>query len=222
MTRQLPQGAPRSARLPHSRGPFAPEIVDEIQRRRIVDSLVAVAAECGYGAVTIERILRHAHMAAQTFYALFDGKEDCLLTAFRVLADQLGGELGDAWGAEESWPSKVRAAIAVALAFAAEEPVVARLLAVEVQAGGREAHAAQAESIERLAAKLREGRRLYPEAAGLNPATEDVIAAGVVSLIGNHLLDGEEAQLPGLADEIAALALAPFLACTPLRKRTGS
>jgi AcrR family transcriptional regulator len=194
----------------------SPEIVDEIQRRRIFDSLAAVTAERGYAATTIERILSHAHMAPLTFSAFFDGKDDCFLAACRSFADRLGVELDAAWQAEQSWPAKVRAAIAAALAFAAEQPAAARLLAVEVQAGPPEARAAQVESVDRLAAKLREGRRLCPEAAGLNPSTEPVVVGGIVALIGNRLVDGQ--PLEGLGPQLVEFALAPYLGAGRARR----
>jgi AcrR family transcriptional regulator len=123
---------------------------------------LALLAEHSYGELTVNHILQRIGMSSRTFYALFESKDDCPLTAYRFLTGRLEVKLGDAWQAEQSWPAKVRAAIAAALAFAAEDPAVARLLAVEVQAGDRAARAAQAESIDRLAAKLREGTRPLP------------------------------------------------------------
>ncbi len=189
----------------------SPASLDDRQRRRAFDSLPALLAEHSYGALTVNHILQRIGMSSRTFYALFESKDGCLLTAYRFLAGQLEVKLDAAWQTEQSWPAKVRAAIATALAFAAEEPAAARLLAVEVQAAGRVARAAQAESIDRLAAKLREGRRLYPAAAGLNRSTETVIVAGLVSLIGNRLLAGQAERLPDCESELVGLALAPFV-----------
>jgi len=186
----------------------SPASLDDRQRRRAFDSLPALLAEHSYGGLTVNHILQHLGMSSRTFYALFKSKDDCLLAAYRFLAGQLEVELGDAWQAEQSWPAKVRAALAAALAFAAEDPAAARLLAVEVQAAGR---AAQAESVDRLAAELREGRRLYPAAAGLNRSTETVIAAGLVALIGSRLLAGQAERLPDCESELVELVLAPFV-----------
>ena len=205
---------PRSRQVPRSppgRTTFSPGIIDEIQRGRVIDSLAATAAEHGYGGVTVERILRHAHMSARTFYALFDDREACLLAAHRVLAARLQAGLEAAWQLEGDWPAKVRAALAAALAFALRKPAAAQFLAAEIQAGDRAARAAQAESIDRLAAKLSEGRRPYPAADGLNPSTERVIVAGLVALIGNRLLAGQVELLSDCEPELVELALAPFL-----------
>ncbi len=206
--------APRLLRAPTT---LPAEIADRSQRLRVFDSLAVVAAQYGYAATTVAGILRNAHMAPPTFSALFGSKEECFLAAHRAFAERLGLLLGAAWRTEEGWPAKVRAAIAAALAFAAEQPAAAHLLAVEVHAGPAAARAEQADSIDRLAGALREGRRFYPGAAGLNRFAEPVIVAGIASLIGNRLLDGEAERLPDLEDELVELALAPYLGAEPAR-----
>lgn len=65
-------GAPgawrRGARL-------SPEIIDEVQRARVADSLAAMMVDRPYGAISVAQILRDAHTTPQTFSALFDGKD---------------------------------------------------------------------------------------------------------------------------------------------------
>ena len=198
-------------RIPRGRGGLSPGVIDEIQRARIVDSLIAVTAERGYGATSIDRLLLHARMAVRTFHTLFESKEDCLLTAYRVLASQVQDELAAAWDAGDQWPKKIRQVVAAALAYAAEDPAAARLLTVEVQAGGLDAQALYADSVDRLAAKLSEGRDRYPEPAALNQANERVVVAGLLTLIGNRLLAGEAELLPGCEAELTEIVLAPYL-----------
>jgi len=196
----------------------SPEIIDEIQRGRVVDALAATAVEHGYAGVTVERVLRHAHMSARTFYALFDSLEDWGHAAYRDLGCRFQAALEAAWRREDEWPSAVRAAIAAGLAFAAKEPVTAQFLAVEVRAGGPEARALQAASIERLAAKLREGRSRCHGVAAPNRFAEWVLVAGLVSLVGDRLLAGRPHELPALEPELVELALAPCLGAEPARR----
>jgi AcrR family transcriptional regulator len=170
-----------------------------------------VVAERGYGGLAVDHILLHAHMSARTFYALFDDKESCLRAAYEHFATQLQAKLLVAWEAGESWPDKVRAAIAAAIAFAVAEPNAAWLLAVEIQVAGPEMCAAQDDALHRLAAKLREGRDHYPEAARLNPRTEQFLIDGAVSIVANRLTDAQVDQLPGLESQLTELLLAPFL-----------
>jgi hypothetical protein len=150
-------------------------------------------------------------LSARTLYALFDRGGDVCLAFYQVLAARLQAEMEVAWSRDEDWATGVRATIATALAFAVREPDAARFLAVEVQAGGPKALAAQAASVDCLAAKLREGHRLYPRAAGLNRYAEQVLVAGPVSLVGNRLLAGRADRLPALEPELVELVLAPYL-----------
>jgi len=203
-------GASRPWRPPGAGSPRS-ERLDEIQRDRIFDSLLAVLGKGGLPALTLNRVALNAGMSTRTFYAYFEDIDDCLLAAYRTYADQLGGELRDAWQAADRWPDKVRAALAAALAFAVRRPLVARFLAAEAQAGSCALRAAQAASIDALAAKLGEGRRLYPAAAGLNPLTERVMVAGAVALLGDRLLAGEFERLAALERELGERALAPYL-----------
>ena len=203
-----PPGALGSLRAPRI---IPSAIVEEFQRSRLADSVAAVTVEHGYSGASKARILHHAHMARETFAALFESREDCFEAAYLVLAARLQSELEAAWRLEDDWPARVRAAIAAALTFVAEQPAAARFLAVEIQAAGPAAVAAQAESIDRLVAKLREGRRLYPEAPGINPSTEPAIVGGIVTLIGNRLRDGRVTGLATCEPALVEFALAPYL-----------
>jgi hypothetical protein len=59
---------------------------------------------------------------------------------------------------------------------------------------------------------LREGRRHFPAAVGLHPATEDVLLAGLAMLLGERVIAGRAADLAAMAEDLTALALAlaPF------------
>jgi AcrR family transcriptional regulator len=200
------------------RGSLTPEIIADVQRARVAESLAAMMVDRPYGKISVAQILRRAHTTPQTFSALFDGKDDCLLAARRIFADGLGSELGAAWQSRPGWPAKVRATIAAALAFAAAHPAAARFLAVGVQEGGPAARASHADSLDRLAAKLREGRRHYPKAARFNRFAERVLVAGSVSLIGERLRDGGAERLPELEPGLAEVVLAPYVGLAEARR----
>lgn len=198
------QPASPSASL-HRPGGHLPALSDE-HRRRAFDSLVALLAEHPYGELTVTQIRQRAGISSRAFNSLFESKDDCLIAAYRAFAEQLQGELLGAYEAEGAWPDRVRAAITTALGFAVEHPDAARLLAHDIRAAGPVAQAAQDESIERLATRLREDRE--PAVAALNRASEALVLAGVLTLVGNRLAAGELAALPGLEDDLTELVLA--------------
>ncbi|HWW66377.1 MAG TPA: hypothetical protein VNY83_00195 [Solirubrobacterales bacterium] len=69
---------------------------------------------------------------------------------------------------------------------------------------------------------LREGRRLYPRAAGLSEVTERVLLGGVASLIASRLLAEKVDRLPGRGPEIAEFLLAPHLGPAEAREFVSS
>jgi len=51
----------------------------DIQRARILDSLAAVLDEHGFAGATVGTVCARAKVSTRTFYALFDGREQCVL-----------------------------------------------------------------------------------------------------------------------------------------------
>lgn len=98
------------------------------------------------------------------------------------------------------------------------DPDQARLLCSGILAAGTEAVAAQAESIELLAARLREGRDHYADAATLTRHTERVLVAGCASLIGERLRTGGVDALPSLEPQLVEIALGPYLGLAEARR----
>lgn len=199
--------SPRSGRVGT---PSGPQLVGEIQRKRVLDALRALLADGDLAELTLNRVLRRAGMSARTFHAYFEDLDDCLLALYRADADELEHDLRVAWRSAE-WPEKVRAAIAAALAFGERSPLAARFLATDAQAWGGRMAAAHAESVDRLGAKLAEGRERNAAAAGLNPLTERFLVAGSVALVADRLSAEAGERLATLAPELAQLVLAPYL-----------
>jgi AcrR family transcriptional regulator len=60
---------------------LAPGVVDDVQRGRIFEALLAAAEDREIGEIAVNHILQHAGMSARTFHAYFETREDCLRTA---------------------------------------------------------------------------------------------------------------------------------------------
>jgi hypothetical protein len=69
---------------------------------------------------------------------------------------------------------------------------------------------------DRLAAKLREGRRRGAAEADLSPLTEQMVIAAVAAPIGRRLLDDE--PLAGLEPVLVEFALAPYVGRAQARR----
>jgi AcrR family transcriptional regulator len=166
----------RNRRLPGGQHGIPREVVERNQRERLIAAMAEVCAERGYAAVSVADITRQAAVSTASFYRQFDDKQACLLASFEELFERLLEAVEGACEGEVESEAKVKAGIGVAAALLAEDPPTARLLTVEILAGGTEGVRLQHTAIKRLA-KL----------AGMGWAT----VAAMVALVARRVVNGE-------------------------------
>ncbi len=192
-------------------GPVSPP-----QRERILDAVERLAAERGLAGSSIEAIVKRAGVSSVTFYEFFEGKEESYVAAFDRAVEEAVGELceaaaGDPAAGGFSWSEEVATGLRALTRLVAERPQRARLCMVEAQAGGPELSARFDATLDRVAAKLREGRALPTAPADL-PATHEEATAGALAwLLRERLEAGEGETLEALYPELIEIALAPYL-----------
>jgi AcrR family transcriptional regulator len=94
-------------------GPVSPEQAREMQRKRILDAMVAEVGERGLRNVTIAGVSARAGVSRTTFYELFDDLDACVLAVLRQVATRSTALMAKAFAAEASWQDGVLAALAV-------------------------------------------------------------------------------------------------------------
>lgn len=116
---------------------LSPEEVAAVQRARILDAAVAVAAERGYPAMTVADVTRAAQVSRRTFYEAFPGKEACFLAAVTRVTERLTGAMAQAAAeAAGDWLTGVAAMTDTYLAALTTEPATAKVLLLELLAAG--------------------------------------------------------------------------------------
>src|ERR1044072_9676846 len=123
--------------LPAGRHGFSREQVEHNQRERLIAGLATAVAEHGYAAATITHITAEAKASRRVFYANFEGKEECFLAAFEVLAGHVRELAAEATEGIPDWPHQAVAAARAGLPFLAPQPDLARLCPVRAQGAGR-------------------------------------------------------------------------------------
>jgi AcrR family transcriptional regulator len=184
------------------------------QRVRLLNGMLMVAAEEGYGQASVERVLRRVVISRRTFYDMFADRDEmfvCLLEpAFGRVCDvaRAGYEAGAAAG----WADGIRRAVVnVLIAFEAE-PHLARVCVVESLAAGPEARRVRAWALAPLVELIELGQRDPRCLSGV----PDVSGAGVLGcaqelLHGHYRRDGSGEELGRLARQITYLIVSPFL-----------
>jgi AcrR family transcriptional regulator len=196
------------ARLPTGRHGLPRSFVVRNQRLRIVAAMLRVLPRYGYAGITINHLTREAGVSRAAFYAQFASKEECLLEAHDLASGWLCQRVERAVDADDKWPVRVRAGVAEILALFADNPALARLIAVEVPRAGPTARERQQPVLARFADALRAGRPGRPE---LPPDLEELLLGGVISLIARYVDGGRAEQLPEATTQLVEYLLIPYL-----------
>lgn len=194
----------------------APGVLAAPQRERILDAAERLVAERGCAGTSIEAIVKAAGVSSVTFYECFEGKEECFASAFDRAIEETAEELaraaaGDPAAGGLSWPEQIATGLRAVTELIPARPESARLCLVEAQTGGRALGARFEAVLDRVAAKLREGRGLDTSPADL-PATHEEATAGALAWLLRERLECEgEGELEALYPELIDIALAPYL-----------
>ncbi|HKI67737.1 MAG TPA: TetR/AcrR family transcriptional regulator [Solirubrobacterales bacterium] len=186
------------------------------QRERILDAVERLVAAQGFAGASIEAIVKQAGVSSVTFYEFFEGKEECFVAAFERAVDEGTEELaraadGDPAAGGFSWSEELATGLRTLTGLIAARPERARLVLVEAQTGGPELSRRFEASLDRVAAKLREGRALPTAPADLPATHEEATAGSLAWLLREKLETGGGEGLEKLYPELIDIALAPYL-----------
>lgn len=199
----------RKWRLPRGRHGLPRELVARSQRERLLAAVVRTTAANGYEATTVADILEEAGVGRESFYELFDDKQDCMLAAHRILTDDLAERVRLAYAGEEDWPRRVRAALAVALEWFAADPAAARFVLIDLAAVGTPFRARFHDEFIRFLKLLDEGAEDRPRAELPRAATLALSAA--FAGIHEEVAHGRTERLPDCLPQLLYEVLLPFL-----------
>jgi AcrR family transcriptional regulator len=187
------------------------EVMAEHQRERVLDAAIPVFAKRGYRSTTVNHIVAAAKIGVGSFYALFEGKEDCFLGTYAQIVDGARERIADRVLPGAPWPEQVFAGLSALLEMVAAEPLEARIALIEVQTAGPVALARYTEVIDSAVEWLRQGRELNPPVSDLPPTFEEAAVGGVTWLLQQCLLTSDRQPIETLLPETAQMILEPFV-----------
>lgn len=172
------------------------------QRERLVDAMIEVSAQAGYQDVSIAQVSSHAGVSSATFYQQFDGKEDCLLAAYRAVAKRVFGQMPPVVVGDGDWSDAANVALSALLSALQSNLDAGRVLFIEARAAGprlREEHKRVVEAFELRAEE-------FLQSAPRDGETLDVPVAALVgavrSIVSRHLRTHAEDDLPLLLEDM--------------------
>jgi AcrR family transcriptional regulator len=187
--------------------PIETRLSGEDERARILRSALELAALEGYGNLTPMRIADEAGVSIDTFFALFDNVEACLLAAIEKLGEEVREAVSDPGLTTTEWPYAVRRALDALMRYFAARPAYTQTIATGVFAMGQRAVDLGAELAREVAATLTAGAPQPP----LTELAQEGIEGAIWHTIYCQTTGGGTGALPELSDYLAYVVLAPFL-----------
>ena len=182
------------------------------QRRRILRALAELAAERGYADVTVEQIVKRAHVSFKTFYKHYAGKEDCFVGLFDAVSTSTERTIRRRLDAEPgSWADQVVLAIGAFVEQIVAAPVIARAVIVEAPTVGPTIAERYEQAIKAFVPLFRAGRELNPRGDELPDTIEDILAGAVIWSAYEHLVVGRADELTAYLPVLLELILRTYL-----------
>jgi AcrR family transcriptional regulator len=171
------------------------------QRERLVSAMIDLCAERGYHSVTIAQVSSHAGVSSATFYAQFEGKEECLLAAYHAAAKQVLGEMHPVVGVGD-WSQAARAGLGAFLSALQSHPAAGRVLLVEARAAGPRLGEERLRALEGFERGIDRFLDRQPKDGQTLDIPARALVGGVRSVIVRYLRTRAEDELPLLAEDM--------------------
>lgn len=198
--------------LPSGRHDLTRGFIVKSQRERIVDAIAVIVAEKGLARLTIPEIAQRANISHQTFYEMYETKQDAVLGAQKAGMRQAQLVIAQAYEAhQDSWPDAVAAGLKALIAFVTSEPAHARLNLIDTFIASPASIEVRAQSLQAFAAYLRPGQEHASEGSEVPSIAAEATAGGIWEVLRHYVTRGHIAQLPDTCPQLVYLALTPFL-----------
>lgn len=199
--------SPIFSRLPSGRGKLSPEDVARHQKARLQGAMVEAVARHGYSDTTLGELVTLAGVSKTTFYDHFQSKEDCFLSTFDEIVEELARRVASAYREPGDFREKLLAATHVFLATAEGEPAAARLAAVDSLTLGAAGVTHRERASVAFELLIRQSFDHSPEARPMPETTVRAVVGGIRGVAYRRLRSGRHAELPGLSEELVDWAL---------------
>lgn len=196
--------------VPVGRERLPKEVMQRHQRDRVLRAAIEVFAKRGYQGTTVDHIVSAGSIGVGSFYALFGGKQECFLAAYREVVAEGRERIEAAIPAGAPWADRLVAGLRALLELVEERPLAARIALGEVQTAGPEALAEHSRNLDEVAHILRSGRQASPFGDELPPTLEFATVGGLTWFLQQRIADGET-EAAALLPEVLAIVAEPYL-----------
>jgi AcrR family transcriptional regulator len=181
------------------------------EARRLREALLDLCAERGYANLELATVLDRSGLDEAAFERHYADLDTCFSAVLKEVYDEFFASAQEAVAGERGWRDRMRATAYALLRFLRRDERVARLAAVDAQAGGEGAQKAFLETFNRLVDLIDEGSA---EASGPDsPSRATALGVGgvVFARIQEAVAEGELALGEEEIPELMYAAVFPYL-----------
>jgi AcrR family transcriptional regulator len=171
------------------------------QRERLVDSMIELSAQAGFQGVSVAQVSAHAGVSSATFYELFKDKEDCMLSAYRVVAESVFGQMRPVVVDEGNWSDAARVAVGGLLKALQSDPNAGRVLFVEGLAGGQRIREERKRVLEEFERRVQEFLDSPPRDAPTLDIPATAVMGALRNIVSRHLRTHAEDRLASVVED---------------------
>ena len=205
----------RAARAPHQLPPgrhgLARSFVARNQRERILAAVAQVASTRGYGAMSVQDVVREAGVSRRTFYEQFKNKDHAFLAAYDEASGRLMTTIRAGLEQEKTFEDKISAGFRAFLELLAASPAFAKMCIVEVLAAGPDAISRRARTMEEFTSYFEDAAQELLGENAPSPLVAETIVGGVYETVYRRIARGETTELPKLLPDLTESALLPYV-----------
>lgn len=181
------------------------------RREALLRAMLQELVTKGYRELSVEVVRERVGVSANEFARSFSDKDECLIAAYDLVADQLLERVRDRCERSDPWPDRVRGGLATILAEISAEPSLARALTRSFPGIRPAAYERYVELLTRFVPFMEEGRD-YSGVDEELPGEVELLAVGAAEAIIFAEVDaGRGESLPTLLPEILFSVLVPFM-----------
>ena len=180
------------------------------QRRLILEALIEVAAEHGYLDTTVEAVLDRAGVQRDDFDRHFQGKYDCVLSAWQEINEECLAAILKAYESAADWPDRLRAVAETVISSLCDDPARAAF-GVEVLAAGDAARARRDLTIRVVTSLVDAGRQEMEDPEAVPGTTAEALTGSAYGQIYASVAGGALEELPALVPQLMSTLAMPYL-----------
>ena len=186
---------------------MSPAEISSHQRLRLQGAMVEAVARHGFAGTTLRELVALAGVSRTTFYEHFENKQDCFLSTFDVIVEELGVRVGEAYRSGGDFRTQLLAGLGSFMDLAVEEPAAASLAAVDSLTLGAAGVAHRQRAAEAFEVLVQQSFAHSPSDREVSPITVRAIVAGIRGVTYRRLRARKAEELPGTVPELVDWAL---------------